>query len=301
MAEIPNWLKTLEKTRNRAFSFISDAIGSNELTSDFWENLEAGFIQSDMDVKQSELFVKNIQELAKTRGVIQTKDVKPIIQEVLEKSLDLNPGSPNLSIPAVVLVVGVNGSGKTTTLVKLAGKLKDTNKQVLLVAADTYRAAAIDQLQEWADRINIPVISGQQGADPGAVVFDAIQSAVSRNIDFVLIDTAGRLHTKYNLMEELKKIAKVTSKALSSLPYQIFLVIDASNGQNAIQQAKQFSQSIPITGIILSKLDTSAKGGMVFSIYQELHLPIFYVGTGEKIEDIAIFDPHSFIQGFIHY
>jgi fused signal recognition particle receptor len=201
--------------------------------------------------------------------------------------------------PAIILLVGVNGSGKTTTAAKLGKIYSDAGKKVMLAAADTYRAAAIDQLQVWADRLNLPVVAGQPDSDPGAVAYDAVQSAISRNIDIVLIDTAGRLHTRYNLMEELKKVHRVVAKTLPGAPHAVFLVVDATTGQNALHQAKAFQEAVKVNGIILTKLDSSARGGMTFAIQRELNLPILYVGLGEKPEDLQLFDPQKFVDSIL--
>jgi len=199
----------------------------------------------------------------------------------------------------VILLVGVNGSGKTTTAAKLGKLFTNSGKKVLLVAADTFRAAAIDQLQVWAERLNLPLVAAQPDSDPGAVTFDGIQSALARKYDVVLVDTAGRLHTRYNLMEELKKVNRVIGKALPGAPHACWLVLDATTGQNAIQQARAFKDAVQVTGVILAKLDSSARGGMAFAIQRELGLPILYAGLGEKPEDLQIFDPNAFIQGIL--
>ena len=201
--------------------------------------------------------------------------------------------------PAVILLVGVNGSGKTTTAAKLGKQFALQGKKVLLAAADTFRAAAVDQLQVWGDRLGLPVVAGQPGSDPGAVTYDAIQSAISRKMDIVLVDTAGRLHTRYNLMEELRKVHRVSGKALPGAPHATWLVLDATTGQNALQQARAFKEAVQVNGVILAKLDSSAKGGMAFAIQQELGLPILYAGLGEKPEDLQRFDREAFVDGII--
>jgi fused signal recognition particle receptor len=201
--------------------------------------------------------------------------------------------------PSIILLVGVNGSGKTTTAAKLGRRFADQGKRVLLVAADTFRAAAVDQLQVWAERLEIPILAGQMGSDPGAVVYDGIQSALAKDADMVLVDTAGRLHTRYNLMEELKKIQRVASKALPGAPHAVWLVLDATTGQNALVQARAFKEAVGVTGVILAKLDSSARGGMAFAIQRELGLPILYAGLGEKAEDLTQFDPDAFVKGIL--
>lgn len=197
------------------------------------------------------------------------------------------------------MVVGVNGSGKTTTIAKLGQRFQSEGKTLLFGAADTFRAAAVDQLQVWSERLGVDVIAGAPESDPGAVAFNAIQSGVARGVDVVMIDTAGRLHTRFNLMEELKKVYRVIGKALPGAPHAVWLVLDATTGQNALQQAKAFKEAVGVTGVILSKLDSSARGGMVFAIQRELGLPILFAGLGEKLEDLIPFDPDGFVRGIL--
>jgi fused signal recognition particle receptor len=199
----------------------------------------------------------------------------------------------------VILLVGVNGTGKTTTAAKLARHLQLQNHSVMLGAADTFRAAAVEQLSVWGERLNIPVIAGQPNADPGAVAHDAVSAARARNLDVLIVDTAGRLQTKFNLMEELKKVRGVIGKTQPSAPHETFLVLDATTGQNALSQARAFKDTTGLTGVVLSKLDGSAKGGMAFAIGRELGVPIRFVGTGEKFEDLAVFDPEKFVAGLL--
>jgi fused signal recognition particle receptor len=199
----------------------------------------------------------------------------------------------------VILVVGVNGSGKTTTIAKLGHRLTDQGKRVIFGAADTYRAAAVDQLKIWAERLDIPVIAGHPNGDPGAVAYDTVQAAVARHSDVALIDTAGRLHTRFNLMEELKKVYRVVGKALPGAPHGVWLVMDATTGQNALHQAHAFKEAVNVTGIILAKLDSSARGGMAFAIQRELELPIIFAGLGESSDDLQPFDPDLFIDGIL--
>jgi fused signal recognition particle receptor len=201
--------------------------------------------------------------------------------------------------PSVIMVVGVNGSGKTTTIAKLGQRFQSQGKTLLFGAADTFRAAAVDQLQVWGDRLKVDVISGAPESDPGAVAFNAVQSGEARGVDIVIIDTAGRLHTRFNLMEELKKVYRVVGKALAGAPHHTWLVLDATTGQNALQQAKAFKEAVGVTGVILSKLDSSARGGMAFAIQRELGLPILFAGLGEKPEDLIPFDPDAFVEGIL--
>ncbi len=197
----------------------------------------------------------------------------------------------------VVMIVGVNGSGKTTSIGKLSHYYQDKGKKVMLAAADTFRAAAIDQLKIWGERANVPVISGQPNGDPGAVAYDGIRATRARGYDLLFIDTAGRLHTKYNLMKELEKVYGVCRKSVHQAPHEVLLVLDAPTGQNALIQARKFKESVNVTGVMLTKLDSTAKGGMVFAIYRELGLPVRFIGTGEKIQDLAPFDPEQFVNG----
>ena len=222
-----------------------------------------------------------------------------MLEEDLRSRLDAPPNLDFSSKPAVILLVGVNGSGKTTTIAKLGRRFAENGKRVLLVAADTFRAAAVDQLQVWAERLELPIMAGQMGSDPGAVVYDGIQSAVSKGFDLVLVDTAGRLHTRYNLMEELKKVHRVAGKALAGAPHAVWLVLDATTGQNALVQARAFKEAVNVTGIILAKLDSSARGGMAFAIQRELGIPILFAGLGEKAEDLTPFDPDAFVKGIL--
>jgi len=230
-------------------------------------------------------------------GLTKTEQLRNLIKTEMSNLL-IQPEEPELNDqPTVIMVTGVNGSGKTTSIGKLAARYKRMGKSVLLVAADTYRAAAIDQLEIWADRVGVPIITSQQGSDPGAVTYDGIKSAVSRGIDVVLIDTAGRLHTRYNLMEEIKKVYRVAEKAFPGAPHHSWIVLDTTTGQNALQQAEAFGKAVNLNGAILAKLDSSAKGGMVFAIKDQLGLPVIYAGLGEKIEDLQLFDRDSFIAG----
>jgi fused signal recognition particle receptor len=199
----------------------------------------------------------------------------------------------------VLLIVGVNGSGKTTSIAKLARHFSRHNRRVLLVAADTFRAAAIDQLRLWADRAGVGMVAGPEGGDPGAVVFDALKAAQARNVDIVIVDTAGRLHTQYNLMAELQKVRRVVASNVPRAPHETLLVLDATTGQNALSQARHFQKAVDVTGVILAKLDSTARGGMVFAIWRELGLPVQFLGTGETIDDIALFDPDEFVRGLL--
>jgi fused signal recognition particle receptor len=294
------WVEGLNKTRKSTFGKIATFFGASDITNNTWEELENLFIQSDLGVKTSLEIINQVQSRAVEAGLIKSEDLLEIVRDELKKRL-IKPSYPEWSDNLkVILITGVNGSGKTTTIAKLGNFYKNQGKKVLFVAADTFRAAASEQLQIWGKRLDIPVIAGQKDGDPGAVIFDGIQAAISRGIDLVIIDTAGRLHTKYNLMEELKKVYRVSGKALAGAPHASWLVMDATTGQNALHQAESFSEAIQLDGIILAKLDSSSKGGMVFSIQDKLELPIYFVGLGEGHSDLVPFDPDQFITGILH-
>jgi fused signal recognition particle receptor len=294
------WKSSLEKTRKSTFGRIAAFVGASEINKTAWEELEELLILADVGAETSELIVKNLVSKVSTQGITRKEDLQVLLEEeLLSWLLPLQYLKLSEFHPAVILLVGVNGSGKTTTAAKLGKVFSDDGKKVLLAAADTYRAAAIDQLQVWADRLHLPVVAGQPDSDPGAVAFDAVQSAVARNFDVVIIDTAGRLHTRYNLMEELKKVNRVVSRAIIGAPHAVLLVMDATTGQNAIVQAKAFQKAVQVNGVILSKLDSSARGGMAFAIQKELGLPIYFAGLGERAEDLQPFDPKAFVQNII--
>jgi fused signal recognition particle receptor len=293
------WKQGLTRTRNVTFGKIASVLGASELSQATWEELERTLLQADVGVEDSLEIVEALKKAASKKGITRFSNLQDELREQLIKRLD-SPDLPNLQpAPYIIMVVGVNGSGKTTTIAKLAKKYSEEQKKVLLVAADTFRAAAVDQLQIWADRFNLPVITGQQDADPGSVSFDGIQAAIARHMDVVLVDTAGRLHTRYNLMEELKKVQRVIGKAMPGAPHACWLVLDAATGQNAIAQAKSFMDAVQITGIILAKLDTSAKGGMAFAIKRQLNLPILFAGLGETADSLEPFDREAFIEGIL--
>jgi fused signal recognition particle receptor len=231
--------------------------------------------------------------------LIRSEELFEALRGELRARLDPAPVLVWEGKPSVIMVVGVNGSGKTTTIAKLAQRFQAEGKTLLFGAADTFRAAAVDQLQVWGDRLGVEVIAGAPDSDPGAVAFHSVQSGAARSVDFVIVDTAGRLHTRFNLMEELKKVHRVIGKALPGAPQAVWLVLDATTGQNALQQAKAFKEAVAVTGVILSKLDSSARGGMTFAIRRELGLPILFVGLGEKPEDLIPFDPDAFVQGIL--
>jgi fused signal recognition particle receptor len=294
------WLNGLERTRKQTFGRISSLLGTSDISADTWEELEAALIQSDMGLETTLSVIESLRACVQREGLTRSQELQEKLRAELLSRLDAQPEELfPFSQPTVILLVGVNGSGKTTTAAKLGKLFSDAGKKVLLAAADTYRAAAIDQLQVWADRLNLPVISGQTGGDPGAVAYDAVEAAIARGSDILLIDTAGRLHTRFNLMEELKKVHRVVGKALPGAPHGVWLVLDATTGQNSLQQARSFNQTAAITGVILAKLDSSARGGMAFAIQRELHVPILFAGLGEQPDDLQPFDRNEFVDGIL--
>jgi len=302
MSDIFNkWKNSLERTRKIAFGRLINFFGASEITVDTWDELEALLIQADLGIDTTSEIISALINKTEAEGIISTAELRQHLAVELENKL-MFPEMPDLSNhqPAVILVVGVNGSGKTTTIAKLGAKYLKENKSIIFAAADTYRAAAVEQLQVWGDRLGIPVIAGQTNADPGSVAFDAIQAGISKKVDLVFVDTAGRLHTRFNLMEELKKVERVIGKAIPGAPHAVWLVIDATTGQNALTQAKAFTSAVNISGIILTKLDSSAKGGMAFAIQKELNLPILFAGLGEKTEDLQEFNPKAFVDGLLN-
>ncbi len=293
---------SLTKTRQGLFGRISTLFQANEITDDTWEELEALLIQADLGVKTSLHLVGRLRERVKRENIKQLSHARAALKEELVALL-VHPTPLTIEEPrmlTVILIVGVNGSGKTTSIAKLARFLKQRGKRVVLAAADTFRAAAIDQLKIWGERVGVEVIAQAPGADPGAVVFDAIRaSQESRRSELLIVDTAGRLHTKFNLMKELEKVRSVCARQVHDAPHETFLVLDATTGQNAISQAQHFKEAVQVTGIILTKLDGTAKGGIVFAIEQELGLPVRFVGTGERPDDFAEFDPKAFVDGIL--
>ena len=297
---LEKWKVGLSKTRKSTFGKIVTFFGASEITPETWNDLEDLFIQSDIGAQTSLEIIDQLKSQSENDGVINSEELSRLIKDELTSRLITPPENLIKEKPQVILIAGVNGSGKTTTIAKLGKFYQDKGFSIQFVAADTYRAAAVEQLQIWGERLNIPVTAGQQNGDPGAVVYDGIQSALSKNKDLVFIDTAGRLHTSYNLMEELKKVHRVAGKALQSAPHHSWLVMDATTGQNALLQAESFHEAIPLDGIILVKLDSSAKGGMAFAIQDKLDLPILFAGLGENPEDLVPFDPESFVTSIIN-
>jgi fused signal recognition particle receptor len=287
---------SLGRTR-QLFGRVSEALEADEISDDFWDELEETLITGDVGVQTTERLMTMLRERVQAEHLERGAQVRDALEEELEILLgDPEPLVWSETSPiSVYLVVGVNGVGKTTSIAKVANLLKRQKHRVILAAGDTFRAAATEQIKTWGERVGVPVISHQQGADPGAVVYDAMQAAQARGSDVLIVDTAGRLHTKFNLMEELKKIMRVLQKYDPEAPHEVLLVIDATTGQNGFLQAKQFVQDAGVSGVILTKLDGTARGGIAFAIASELGLPIKFVGTGEGINDIAPFDSEQFV------
>jgi len=273
--------------------FDRDAIGK-----EVWEELEELLISADVGVSTTEKLNDAVKQRAGEEKLDGSR-VRDVLKEEMIKILTVPAREPvaNAAPPRVMLVVGVNGSGKTTSIAKLAYRLKKDGKNILLAAADTFRAAAIDQLKKQGERVGVDVIAHQPGADPGAVVYDALQAAKSRQADILIIDTAGRLHTKFNLMEELKKVRRVASKLDAAAPHEVILVLDATTGQNGLTQARYFTEAVGVTGIYIAKLDGTAKGGIVLAICDELKVPIQLIGVGEGLEDMVAFNAAEFVEG----
>ena len=293
------WLNGLARTRKSTFGKIATFFGASEITGATWEGLESLFIQADIGIQTSLEIIEKTKIKTQQAGVLRSDELLAMLKGELLARLTPPPVQEWSDQPSVLMIAGVNGSGKTTTLAKLGKRYQQEGYRPLFIAADTYRAAGAEQLQIWGERLDIPVISGQQKADPGSVVYDGIQAALARKKDLVLIDTAGRLHTRFNLMEELKKVHRVAGKALPGSPHACWLVMDATTGQNALQQARSFQEAIPLDGIVLAKLDSSAKGGLVFAIQEQLGIPILFVGLGENPQDLVPFDPEVFVDSIL--
>lgn len=294
----------LQKTKEGFFSKISKAIaGKSTVDEEVLDNLEEALVSADVGVETTVRIIKNIEERVARDKYLSTSELNKMLQEEMEKILVDAPesgsytfDSPMPAQPYIVLVVGVNGVGKTTTIGKLAYNFKKAGKSVLLGAADTFRAAAVDQLTIWSERVGVPIVKQAMGSDPAAVAFDTAQSAVSRQSDVVLIDTAGRLHNKAHLMDELNKIKRVIQKFIPSAPHEVLLVLDGSTGQNALEQAKHFTAATDVTAMAITKLDGTAKGGVVLAIADQFKIPVKFIGVGEKAEDLLVFDKHEFVD-----
>ncbi|MBI3278450.1 MAG: signal recognition particle-docking protein FtsY [Acidobacteria bacterium] len=299
----PNLLERLkagiQKTRTGLVERLEDAFaGRKEIDADLLDELEYALVTADIGLRTTSEVLEQVRLRADRRALASAQDVKALIREHLLEVLQANdrPAPRVTEPPAVVMVVGVNGTGKTTSIGKLAQRYRHEGRSVLLCAADTFRAAAIDQLEIWGHRTATEVIRQKPGSDPSAVVFDALQAARARRVDYVIVDTAGRLHTKENLMAELEKMKRTARKVVPAAPHEVLLVLDATTGQNAVEQARKFTETTGVTGIVLTKLDGTAKGGVVVAISRELGLPIRYVGVGEKADDLLPFDPATFVN-----
>ncbi len=297
--------KGLEKSKKSFFSKLSKAVaGKSKVDDEVLDDLEEVLITSDVGVDTTLKIIERIENRVAKDKYLGTGELNEILREEIAGLLSENEAqnapkhTPENTKPYVIMVVGVNGVGKTTTIGKLAHKFKTEGKKVMLGAADTFRAAAVDQLQIWADRVGIPIVKQKMGSDPASVVFDTLQSAVANDIDIVLIDTAGRLHNKINLMNELSKIKKVMQKIIPDAPHEILLVLDGSTGQNAFEQAKQFTKATEVNALAVTKLDGTAKGGVVIGISDQFQIPVKYIGVGEKMEDLQEFDKIEFVDSF---
>ncbi len=288
----------LSKTRKGITEKIDQMLVTfGKIDDDLFDELEEILITADVGIETSMKVIQDIKDKVKEKKVTDPLKIKDLLKEELieilegeDEDLDINPS------PAVIMIIGVNGVGKTTSIGKIANLLKQRGKKVILAAGDTFRAAAIEQLEVWGDRVGVEIIKQSEGSDPAAVIFDAVQAAKARKADVLICDTAGRLHTKKNLMEELKKVSRVIERELPGAKKETLLVLDATTGQNAVSQAKTFSESAEITGIVLTKLDGTAKGGIVISIKSELNIPVKLIGVGEKMEDLQRFDSREFVE-----
>ena len=289
----------VQKTRAGLVNALEDALqGRKEIDAELLDELETTLISADVGVRTTEEILERIRQRVERHQLGDAAELKGMIREQLLEILAASERAPAhvAEPPAVILMVGVNGSGKTTTIGKLAQRLKNEHRSVLLCAADTFRAAAIDQLEVWAERSGAQLVRQGPGSDPSAVVFDAVQAAKARQVDCVIVDTAGRLQTKEHLMAELHKMTRTARKVIPDAPHEVLLVLDATTGQNGLEQARKFTESSGVTGIVLTKLDGTAKGGIVVAIARELNLPIRYVGVGEKVDDLLPFDSEKFIE-----
>jgi fused signal recognition particle receptor len=301
--------QALERTRKGWFSNISGLFDRGKIDDEIWDELEELLIGADTGVSTTQKILADIQLRVEKERIKDASAVKQLLKEELVSILTIGTQKgriwgeedrPPADRPAVILIVGVNGTGKTTSVAKLAQAYREDGQKVVVAAADTFRAAAIEQLKSWGEVVGADVVAHKMGADPGAVVFDALMAADSRGADVVLIDTAGRLHTKFNLMEELGKIRRVIERKVPEGPDEVMLVLDATTGQNALVQAKAFAEVVPITALCLTKLDGTSKGGIVFAVSDQLEIPVRFIGTGEQPEDLTPFDPDEFVEALFH-
>ena len=292
----------LTKTRNNIVSGIDSIFsGFSAIDDDFYEEIEETLIMGDLGIETTMSIVENLRRQVKEKGIKEPEECKELLIESIKAQMDLGENAYEFeNRKSVVLVIGVNGVGKTTSVGKLAGQLKDSGRRVVLAAADTFRAAAIEQLTEWANRAGVDIIAQQEGSDPAAVIYDAVNAAKSRNADVLICDTAGRLHNKKNLMEELKKINRIIDREYPEAYRETLVVLDGTTGQNALAQARQFMEAAKVTGIILTKLDGTAKGGIAVAIQSELGIPVKYIGIGEKIDDLQKFNADDFVNALIN-
>jgi fused signal recognition particle receptor len=291
----------VKRSREAWFGKIANIFSRDTLGNELWDELEDLLVSADVGVETTNKLLNQVKQRVRTDKLTDVSRARDVLKDEMVNLLTISQSADSSArqdpaSPLVILVVGVNGSGKTTSIAKLAYGLTSQEKRVILAAADTFRAAAIEQLKHWGGKVGAEVIAHQPGGDPGAVAYDAVQAAYSRHAQTVIIDTAGRLHTKSNLMEELKKIKRVVAKHDASAPHQVLLVMDATTGQNGLAQAKHFTEAVDVTDIFLAKLDGTARGGIVFAICDQLGIPISYIGTGEKLQDVAPFDARVFVD-----
>jgi len=292
----------LKRSRELWFARVTQIVQRSRLDEALWEDLEELLISADVGVATTTQMIEKVREEAKSRRLTDASEAIDLLKQEMVSLLsvggaNIHSGQPPASGgPLVILVMGVNGVGKTTSVAKMAHYFKEQGKRVILAASDTFRAAAIDQLQAWGQRVDVDVIAHNPGGDPAAIAYDALEAARARGANVVLVDTAGRLHTKLNLMEEMKKISRVLSRIDPEAPHETLLIMDATTGQNGLSQARSFTEAIGCTGVFLSKLDGTARGGIVIAIVQELGLPVLFIGTGEAVEDMAPFDPREFVE-----
>lgn len=299
--------KGLEKTKESVFIKLSRVVvGKSRVDDEVLDNLEEVLVSSDVGVETTIKIIERIEARVARDKYLNTNELNKILKEEIIALLESGKRNPSVNtlltqttVPHVIMIVGVNGSGKTTTIAKLAWQYKNAGKKVLLGAADTFRAAAIDQLQIWADRSGASIIKQQMGSDPASVAFDSVRSGVAGGYDVVIIDTAGRLHNKINLMTELSKIKRVMEKVLPGAPHEVLLILDGSTGQNAFEQARQFTAATDVSGIVITKLDGTAKGGVVIGICDQFNIPVKYIGIGEKMDDLQVFDPAEFVDSLL--
>lgn len=292
----------LTKTRNNIMNSVSNIFtGHDIIDDDFYEELEETLIMADLGITTTTSVIENLKDKVKELKIKDPADCKKLLMDSLKEQMQVKPDAYDFeNKKSVVLMIGVNGVGKTTSVGKLASQLKNSGKKVLVAAADTFRAGAIEQLTEWARRSDVELIAQNEGSDPAAVVFDAVNAAKARNVDVLICDTAGRLHNKKNLMDELNKIYRIVSKEYPEAAVETLVVVDGTTGQNAKEQARQFSEAAPVNGIVLTKLDGTAKGGIAIAIESELSIPVKYIGIGEKIDDLQKFDAEQFVEALFN-